>query len=408
MTMIDRRAFLKSSLAFTATALAGKACSAGSPAAPRALSPSGTLRDRSPILNLHPHFPSPVKIESIEVLRVSGRHYVRSTSSDGAVGSAAGNSRIPHILSLLKHLVIPYFKGNDARDLASLVDGVYIQGSNYKYAGMPFWNAVGHVELSLLDMLGRMDNQPAGALLGKVIRKEVPIYVTRLTRETTPEQEVEQVQEALARTKATAVKLKIGGRMKNTPRDIERTNRLIPLARKTLGDEITIYVDSNGSYTAAEAIEVGKMLEDHDVGFFEEPCPWQEYEQTKRVADALKMTVAGGEQDSSLAQFEWMIRHLAVDLVQPDVYYNGGLIRCLRVAKMAAWAGMKITPHSPKCGPEAAAMLHFASIVPNLGPHQEYRATGDVENGRVKVPTGPGLGVAYDPAQWRRAEIICP
>ena len=129
------------------------------------------------------------------------------------------------------------------------------------------------------------------------------------------------------------------------------------------------------------------------------------------------MVVAGGEQDSSLPRFRWMIEHRVVNLVQPDLAYNGGLLRCLRVAKMAQRAGMSITPHCPKADPNTAYMLHFAAVVPNLGPHQEYSAPGprgswwrvpsfEVENGVVPVPTGPGLGVEYDPAIWQEAEIV--
>jgi len=403
---IDRRAFLKTSFGIVAAGLTSRSWSRVTYAAARRTSSFSILRNTSPMLNLHQVFTSPVKVKAIEVLRLRGGYYVRTISTDGAIGIVKANSRLPHILSLLKHLVIPYFTGKDARDLESLVDGVYTQGSNYKYAGMPFWNCVSHVELSLFDMLGRIANQPAGALLGKVIRREIPVYLSSLTRETTPEEEVERVRESLEKRGAKAAKLKIGGRMKNRPRDAERTKRLVPLARNTFGDDIAIYVDSNGSYTASEAIEVGRMLEEYNAGFFEEPCPWQEYEQTKRVADALKITIAGGEQDSSLAQFDSMIRHRIVDLVQPDLYYNGGFIRCLRVARMAAKVGMQITPHSPKTGPEAAPMLHFASVAPNLGPHQEYRPSNEIRNGRVKVPTGSGLGINYDPQEWRKAEIV--
>jgi L-alanine-DL-glutamate epimerase-like enolase superfamily enzyme len=159
------------------------------------------------------------------------------------------------------------------------------------------------------------------------------------------------------------------------------------------------------------------MLEANGVGFFEEPCPWEEYEETRLVADELDVVVAGGEQDSSLPRFRWMIEHRVVNLVQPDLAYNGGFIRCLRVAKMAERAGMPVTPHCPKADPNTAYMLHFAAVVPNLGPHQEYNALGprgswwhapsfEIENGVVPVPTGPGLGVEYDPAIWQEAEIV--
>ena len=197
-----------------------------------------------------------------------------------------------------------------------------------------------------------------------------------------------------------------------------RTEGLVSLARRTFGDEVAIYVDANGSYDAAHAIEVGEMLAAQGVGFFEEPCPWEEHEETKRVADALEMPVAGGEQDSSLPRFRWMIDNRGVDVVQPDLAYNGGFIRCLRVAKMAAEQGLPVTPHCPKADPNTAYMLHFSAVIPNLGPHQEYRAQGpdragwwrapafEAANGVVPVPDGPGLGVEYDPAMWDEAEIV--
>lgn len=392
---IDRRTFLKSAAVTVATAGSW----------PAAFGADAKEQD-PPIADLHERFGSPVRIKSIDAVRLEDRLYVRATADNGAVGVAADNGKLLDMLSLLKRRVIPFFHGRDARDLEKLLDGIYAFRSNYKFAGMPFWSAVGYVELSLWDLLGRMAQRPAGELIAAPRRKEIPVYVTRLTRDTSPEEEVAIVEAALAETGAGACKLKIGGRLKNDPEDVRRTNRLVPLARKRLGDEVAIYVDANGSYSAAEAIEVGRMLETHDVGFFEEPCPWEEYQATKRVADALDMTVAGGEQDSSLARWRWMIGERAVDLAQPDLYYNGGLIRCLRVARMAERAGRLVTPHSPKTGAEALPMLQFASIVPNLGPHQEFRATGPITAGRVKVPTTPGLGHDLDTPTLRRAEPI--
>jgi L-alanine-DL-glutamate epimerase-like enolase superfamily enzyme len=112
-----------------------------------------------------------------------------------------------------------------------------------------------------------------------------------------------------------------------------------------------------------------------------------------------------------------MIRDRVVDVVQPDVMYNGGMVRILRVADMAEAAGMSIMPHSPKAGAEGAAVLHFCSVVPNLGPHQEwwgdtttpvswYTPGFEIKNGKISVPDGPGLGVTYDPDIWEKAERL--
>lgn len=367
---------------------------------------------------LHELLPDPITIAAIEAFRFQGHYLVRTTSTDGTSGVATVNNRLAYVWPILKEFVVPYFVGRDARDVADLVDGVYTYKSAYKLAGVGFWSPVAYAELSVLDLLGRLACLPAGALLAPVARHAIPIYLSSMHRDTTPEEEVAWLSARLDETGATAVKLKIGGRMShNADAFPGRTDRLIPLARQTFGDDITIYVDANGSYDAEHAIEIGALLADYGVAFLEEPCPWQAYWETKRVADALDLPVAGGEQDSSLPLFDWMIRDRVVDVVQPDMMYNGGLIRALRVAKMAAAVGMPVMPHSPKAGSEAAAVLQFGSVTPNLGPYQEWHGRPvspqgwvtpvfEIYKGAVEVPEGPGLGVDYDPAIWDGAERL--
>jgi L-alanine-DL-glutamate epimerase-like enolase superfamily enzyme len=361
---------------------------------------------------------TPLKIASIELLRHKSIYLVRTTTSDGAVGIAVCNDRVQYLHPILQQLVIPFFVGQDARLIESLIDGVYVARSNYKLAGLALWCCVGWVEFSILDLLGKVSKRSVAELLGGVVRKEVPVYLSSLRRDTTPEQEVAWLSKRLEQTGARAVKLKIGGRMsQNADAAPKRTERLIPLARKTFGDKMTIYVDANGSYDAKHAIEVGKMLEAHNVGFFEEPCPFEEYDQTKRVADALRLPVAGGEQDTSLPRFDWMIRQRAVDVVQPDLNYNGGFLRTCRVARLAAAAKLPITPHAPQTGVNAAYMLHFAGRTPNLGPFQEfngapqtaepwYRPVFEVRKGMLEVPDGPGLGITIDARILKNATPI--
>ncbi|MEO0731924.1 MAG: enolase C-terminal domain-like protein, partial [Bacteroidota bacterium] len=218
---------------------------------------------------------------------------------------------------------------------------------------------------------------------------------------------------------ARAVKLKIGGRMsKNADANPGRSEKLIALARKTYGDDMALYFDANGSYDVAHAIKWGRILEDHGCGFYEEPVPWQDFVGTKAVADGLDITVAGGEQDSSLETWQWFVDNDAFGLLQPDVMYNGGLLRALEVARIGAAKNIPCTLHSPKNGALAYAMLHFAAVCPSLGPYQEFRAMGvnedkpylhaspKVKDGKVSVPTEPGLGVAYDEDWLRSAQVL--
>ena len=141
-------------------------------------------------------------------------------------------------------------------------------------------------------------------------------------------------------------------------------------------------------------------------------------EETKAVADALSIDVAGGEQEASMRRFRWMAANDAVQVFQPDLFYFGGYIRSIKVARMAEVVGAPCTPHMSGAGLGMLPGLHFASVVPNAGPNHEYKGPnreipykappGDLEpvNGVMSVPTGPGLGVQIDPDWLDKSEVI--
>ncbi len=350
-------------------------------------------------------FKSPIVIESIRLLQRGGEHFIHVRSKDGAEGvSVTQPGRAEYLDELVKKLVAPFFIGKDARDLEDLLWEFYRADSNYKMYGLLLWTAQAWVEFAILDMLGRVSNQPIGALLGDIVRHDVPIYVASGRRDTTPEQEIEYLRKLVAQSGARALKFRVGGRMsRNADARPRRTETLIPLVRKTFGDSFDIHADSNSSYDPPTAIRVGRMLEDIKAVYFEEPCPFDHIEDTKIVADTLTIPVAGGEQEYSDWRFRWMIANRAVDIVQPDLQYYGGLIRSVRVARMAAAAKMPTTVHISG-GFGFVYMLHFTSIVPDVGKYQEYKlgtekysswfgAPITVTEGRMSIPRGPGVGI---------------
>ncbi|HUV64286.1 MAG TPA: mandelate racemase/muconate lactonizing enzyme family protein [Sedimentisphaerales bacterium] len=347
---------------------------------------------------------APLVIQSIELLQKGRDCFVRVRTKDGAEGVAVTNGREQVLHPILNKLVIPYFIGKDARDLETHLWEVYRYQSNYKLQGLALWCPVAWVELALLDMMGRVTGKSMGQLLGGVVRQEVPFYIASGRRDSTPQEEVEYLASLVEETGAKAVKFRVGGRMsRNADAMPGRTEKLIPLARKTLGDAIDIHADSNSSYDPPKAIEVGRMLEDIGAVYFEEPCPFDHLEDTKKVADVLTIPVAGGEQEYSERRFRWMIYNRGVDIVQPDLHYYGGLIRSTRVARMAALAGMPTTVHISG-GFGFVYMLHFASLTPDIGRYQEYKQNIEkyngwfarpleVRNGAMTVPQGPGVGI---------------
>lgn len=401
---LNRRSFVKSALGLSCYAtVSGRA-------GDRIPKPTIEQLDRAaaaPILKLD-SITSPVRIASMELLRGRKNYYVRTRSTDGAEGLAVTNGRAKYLYPMLQQLVIPYFVGKDARQLETLLDGVYVYNSNYKLSGVAFWCCVAWVEFSVLDLLGKIARKPVGDLFGGVVRRKGSIYVASGNRETTPEEEIAILAKGIEKTGAKAVKFKVGGRMSNNVDSIPgRTEGMIRGVRKALGDKVTIYADANGSYDARNGIEIGKMLQDHGINMFEEPCPFDYLEETKQVADALDIPVAGGEQETSLRRFRWMIHNDAVQVVQPDLHYYGGFIRATRVARMAAQAGLAITPHVSGEGVGCVDVLQFASFTPNMGPFLEYKGSLEqigpwydpplrLKDGAINVPTGPGLGITAD------------
>jgi L-alanine-DL-glutamate epimerase-like enolase superfamily enzyme len=192
-----------------------------------------------------------------------------------------------------------------------------------------------------------------------------------------------------------------------------RTEKLIPLVRKTFGDAIDIHADANSSYDPPQAIKVGRLLEEAGAVYFEEPCPFDHLEDTKLVADALTIPVAGGEQEYSDWRFRWMIANRGVDIVQPDLHYYGGMVRSIRVARMARIANMPTTVHISG-GFGFVYMLHFVSCIADPGRYQEYKLGTEkyggwfdppiqVKDGRMSIPAGPGVGIRDLPGLLREA-----
>ena len=317
---------------------------------------------------------------------------------------------------ILNRLVIPYFLGKDARDLEEHLFGVYRYQSNYKLQGMAFWCPVALVEFAILDMLGRLTNQSLGQLLGGVIRTNIPFYVASGRRDTTPDQEIDYLKGLIEQTGAKAIKYRVGGRMnRNADAMPGRTEKLIPLSRKTFGDKMVIHADANSSYDPPQAIAVGRMLEDIKAIHYEEPCPFDNFDATKKVADTLWIPVALGEQESSHWRFQWMIRNHVSDIVQPDLYYYGGLVRSLRVARMAEQAGLATTVHLSG-GFGFVYSLHFGSCAAKIGPWQEYKKGVEtygkwfnpplrIVDGAITVPKGPGVGLA-DPKEILKGATV--
>jgi len=377
---------------------------------------------RQPVLKRE-LFATPVIIESIELLRYRGNFLCRVRSKDGAEGVSVGHSELNSLYPIFLNKVQPFFIGKDARELDLLVDKVYIYSLNFRLSGLALGVPLATLEFAILDMLGRIAGKSLGQLIGDIHHPHVAVYQATEYREKSVEESLELIKRDVAEYNAHALKIKVGGLMFMTkdhkavgPKG--RTETMIPLIRKNFGDDMALYADANGFYSVGEALRVGRLLEEYRYGFFEEPVLFDWYEETKQVADGLSLPVAGGEQEYSLHGFRWLIANDGLEIVQPDNYYFGGMIRSMKVARMAKAFGKECTPHMSGGGLGYLYMIHFVSALPNACPHHEFKGLRtdvqfecktsplSVMEGKIQVPTGPGLGVDIDPDYMKKHQVV--
>ncbi len=357
-----------------------------------------------------------LKVSRIETYtRGSNLSFVRIQADDGSEGWGQISTYDADISSGILHRKIArQALGKDPAELDSIVD--HAIESNYKWPWSYVCRALSGLDTAVWDLLGKREGKSVCELLGGKPRP-IPVYGSSMSRSIKPKAEGERLARLRDRFGFRAFKVRVG---KVNGHDEDqwpgRTEELIPAVRKAVGGNVALLVDGNSCYTPPRAIQVGRLLEEHGYCHFEEPCPYWELEWTAEVARALEVPVAGGEQDNDLAQWRRMIDLHAVDIVQPDLLYLGGIVRSLRVAAMASLKNLPCVPHSANLALVTLFTLHFFAAIPNAGAHVEFSIedspwTDDlfepamkVEDGKVAVPEGPGWGVKINPRWLAQAE----
>ncbi len=362
-----------------------------------------------------------MKIQSIETYSNEFVGLVRVRTDDGNEGWGQVSTYNADITALVLHRqVAPYALGQDATDIDTLID--QIVEIEFKFPGSYLRRALAGLDTALWDLHGKLAGKSVCELLGGQ-PQPFPVYASSMRRNITPEAEAERLVRLQDTYGYKAFKFRIG---KECGHDEDewpgRTAAIVPVIRKALGDDTILLVDANCGYTPSKGIEIGRLLDDHGIVHFEEPCPYWDYEWTAEVTRALQplnINVAGGEQDCSLSNWRRIIEMRAFDIVQPDICYVGGLTRAMRVAAMAQEAGIPCVPHSANLSLVTLFSLHMMGAIENAGAYVEfsieptpyypwqvgiYDPVLEVHDGKIKIPDAPGWGVTINPTWLENAK----
>jgi L-alanine-DL-glutamate epimerase-like enolase superfamily enzyme len=366
-----------------------------------------------------------MKIIRLETFSTPFVGFVRATAEDGTQGWGQLSTYNADITTEVFHRQIaPHALGTDALDFSDTLS--LINEREHKFPGSYLRRATTGLDTALWDLRGKAEGKPVVSLLGGTPGR-LRAYASSMKRDITPEQERDRFLRLRDEKGFAAFKWRVGA---ECGRDRDewpgRTEAIVPLVARALGDGIDKLVDANSCYSPARAIQVGKLLQDEGIGHFEEPCPYWEFDQTREVTQALTLDVTGGEQDCEFTAWKTMIDTRVVDIVQPDVMYLGGITRTLHVCRMAEAAGLPVTPHAANLSLVTMCTMHLLRAIPNAGkylelsiegldyyPWQDGLFLGDpyaVEDGHVTIPDAPGWGVEINPewldrAAWRESAV---
>ena len=355
-----------------------------------------------------------MKITKLETFTKPFVSFVKITIEDGSIGYGQMSTYHADITSQIFHKQIaPWALGQNWQDFENLEN--LILEKEHKFPGSYLLRAMAGLDTALWDLRGKISNLPVVSMIGGEVGY-LKIYASSMKRDILPKSEAQRFKILQDEKGVNAFKFRIGsecGRGKDEWNG--RSEEIIKTINKELDSSTLKLVDANSCYSAKQAIEIGKLLEDNEVIHFEEPCPYWEPEQTKIVTDSLNLDVTGGEQDCDFRIWKEMIKRKIVNIYQPDVMYMGGLTRSLKLAEMLNKSGFICTPHAANLSLVTVCTMHFLKAIPNAGNYLEYSIEGSdyypwqenlfynhplkIKDGGVIISDEPGWGVVIN-KEW--------
>ena len=294
------------------------------------------------------------------------------------------------------------------------ITGRFSIKNSYYRGGPVLLSALSGIEQALWDIKGKYYNMPVYEMLGGRCRNKIRMYThikpTAIQAGYPPD---EMIDLALQRIEEgyTALKYSIIPPIEflenkvNLTVHIERFARL----RQAIGDGVELAIDFHGRVSPALAVRLARELEQFYPMFIEEPCTPENLNGLRAISRQTCIPIATGERIFTKWGFRDLLDMGVVSIIQPDVCHVGGIFETVKIAAMAEAHNVALAPHNPLGPISLAACLQVDTACPNF-LIQEHPFTADksdlgvgilqepfaVENGYIKVPDKPGLGIEVD------------
>jgi D-galactarolactone cycloisomerase len=313
------------------------------------------------------------------------------------LGEGVGNARL--IQQILKGSMIEQALGLDPMNIeavrSSLKDShVYLEQKGSVIC------AASAIEMACWDIKGKALNVPVFQLLGGLYRDKVEAYASDIYWEEDPQ----KMGENASRAKELGfglIKAHLGCK---SPK--EETLRVRAM-REAIGPEIDLMIDLNGGYDRLQAFQAAKLWEAYNLYWLEEPVSPNQIDCLSDLRSRISIPIAAGENEFRMHGFKQLFDNNAVDVAMPDIGRAGGIQETRNICALAESCGVLVSPHNYSSGVLLGATIQLMASVPNAylleidtsdnAVYQELLMEPlQIENGFVKVPQFPGLGVKLD------------
>ncbi|MDG7012752.1 MAG: mandelate racemase/muconate lactonizing enzyme family protein [Nitrososphaerota archaeon] len=326
---------------------------------------------------------------------------VKVETSNGEVGygECVSYGGLEPVAVSVEKVLQPLAKGEESSAITQIWEKMYMATFRLGRRGVII-SAMSGVDIALWDLLGKELGAPIYRLLGGAERR-VKGYITGgYYRKDKDIPALIEEERGYLKAGFDTVKIKIGALP--LAQDVNR----IRSVKEAFGDKVDIAVDANNTFDFNSALRMGRELEKLGVIFFEEPISTDHPALSAELARTLDVPIAGYETAYTLYEYRDLIESHAVDIVQNDAAWNGGITEMLRIGTLARAHGLSVIPHYSAGGIGFVASLHAALAMNS--PMIEYHLrpnpfrdglAGDAirhENGEFLQPSKPGLGITPD------------